>query len=211
MIYTAKWWNKGQQPDTSAAWESASKADTAATWNTSKAYQAGAEVTHQGQRYSAKWWTLAYGAPNSFRAGWSESAGVYAQLSVDSLRTKANNNPQQGAKDKLPPFIRAMQDGYAAMLCSPQFLYLKESPGSLDEFALASRLSYFLWSSMPDESLFKLARAGKLSDPAELDRQVERMLNDRTAAICGTSRRTVGRLPAGTVTDTGTIFSIWSM
>ena len=57
VIYTAKWWNKGQQPDTSAAWESASVADTAATWNTSKAYQAGAEVTYQGQRYRAKWWT----------------------------------------------------------------------------------------------------------------------------------------------------------
>lgn len=124
---------------------------------------------------------LAYGAPNSFRAGWSESAGVYARLSVDSLRAKTNNQ-QQSPKDKLPPFIRAMQDGYAAMLCSPQFLYLKESPGRLDEFALASRLSYFLWSSMPDESLFELARAGKLSDPAELDRQVERMLKDPKAA-----------------------------
>lgn len=57
VIYTAKWWNKGQQPDTSAAWKSASKADTAVTWNTSKAYQAGAEVMYQGQRYRAKWWS----------------------------------------------------------------------------------------------------------------------------------------------------------
>lgn len=57
VIYTAKWWNKGQQPDSSSAWESASQADTTATWNTSKAYQGGAEVTYQGQRYRAKWWT----------------------------------------------------------------------------------------------------------------------------------------------------------
>ena len=124
---------------------------------------------------------LGYGAPNSFRAGWSEPGSVYAQLSVDSLRSNSNNN-QKPTKDALPPFIRAMQDGYAAMLCSPQFLYLKENPGHLDEFGIASRLSYFLWSSMPDDTLFELARAGKLSDPAELDRQVERMLRDEKAA-----------------------------
>ena len=74
-----------------------------------------------------------------------------------------------------------MKDGYAAILCSPQFLYLKESPGSLDAFGIASRLSYFLWSSMPDEKLFASARSGKLKDPEELDRQVERMLEDEKA------------------------------
>ena len=82
----------------------------------------------------------------------------------------------------MPPVIRAMQDGYAALMCSPQFLYLKEEPGALDDFALASRLSYFLWSSMPDETLLGLAGAGKLREPAELDRQVERMLRDGKAA-----------------------------
>lgn len=75
-----------------------------------------------------------------------------------------------------------MQDGYASILCSPQFLYLKEKPGPLDDFAIASRLSYFLWSSMPDAKLFELARAGKLHEPAELDRQIERMLKDPKAA-----------------------------
>ena len=76
----------------------------------------------------------------------------------------------------------AMKGAYAAMLCSPDFVYLRQEPYKLDDVAPASRLSYFLWSSMPDEPLMKLARAGELSDPAELDRQVERMLKDPKAA-----------------------------
>ena len=76
----------------------------------------------------------------------------------------------------------AMQGAYAAMLCSPDFIYLRQNPGKLDHFALASRLSYFLWSSMPDETLMDLARAGKLTDGAELERQVERMLEDPKSA-----------------------------
>ena len=80
---------------------------------------------------------------------------------------------------------QAMKGAYAAILCSPDFVYLRQNPGKLDDFALASRLSYFLWSSMPDEALMKLARAGELSDRAELDRQVERMLKDPKAAAFG--------------------------
>ena len=75
----------------------------------------------------------------------------------------------------------AIKGAYAAMLCSPDFLYLRQKPGQLDDFALASRLSYFLWSSMPDEALIDLARSGQLSDRAELRRQVERMLQDPKA------------------------------
>ena len=76
----------------------------------------------------------------------------------------------------------AMKGAYAAMLCSPDFVYLRQEPGKLDDFALASRLSYFLWSSMPDEALMELARAGKLANATELERQVERMLKDPKAA-----------------------------
>lgn len=57
IVYIAKWWNQGQQPDSSNAWESQAQPETSVTWNSGKAYQAGAEVTHQGQRYRAKWWT----------------------------------------------------------------------------------------------------------------------------------------------------------
>ena len=55
-----------------------------------------------------------------------------------------------------------MRVGLKAVLVSPHFLFLREKPGKLDDFALASRLSYFLWSSMPDEELLTLAEQGKL-------------------------------------------------
>jgi hypothetical protein len=74
-------------------------------------------------------------------------------------------------------FEQAIRVALKAALVSPDFLYLQEKPGKLDDFALASRLSYFLWSTMPDEELLKLAEADKLSQPATLRAQVERMLN----------------------------------
>ena len=122
---------------------------------------------------------FAYGQPNSFRAGWGGSGLAHSQLSVVSLQDSKQNNKKPS--DEEPLLIRAMKDGYAAILCSPQFLYLKEKPGRLDAFGIASRLSYFLWSSMPDAELFASARSGKIKDPKEMERQVERMLKDPKA------------------------------
>src|SRR5262249_13961230 len=51
----------------------------------------------------------------------------------------------------------------------------------LNDFELASRLSFFLWASMPDAELFKLAHAGKLHEPAVLEQQCRRMLRDPRA------------------------------
>jgi len=80
-------------------------------------------------------------------------------------------------------FEQAMRVGLKSVLVSPNFLFLRETtnPTKLDDFALASRLSYFLWSSMPDESLFQLAAENKLHDPDVLRQQVERLLNDPKA------------------------------
>src|SRR5207248_7289024 len=75
-------------------------------------------------------------------------------------------------------FEQAMRVGYKAVLVSPHFLFLRERPGKLDDYALASRLSYFLWSSMPDEELLGLAEQGKLNQPDALRKQVERLLKD---------------------------------
>lgn len=72
--------------------------------------------------------------------------------------------------------LEALQLGCQAVLCSPGFLYLNLGEGELNDFALASRLSYFLWSSSPDETLLKLAATGALK--ADLSRQVTRMLAD---------------------------------
>lgn len=75
--------------------------------------------------------------------------------------------------------LKALKLGLRAVLCSPGFLYLHENEGELDDNALASRLSYFLWSCMPDDELTALAAAGKLREPKALAAQAERLLADR--------------------------------
>lgn len=74
------------------------------------------------------------------------------------------------------PFEAALRAGYKAVLASPKFLYFREPVGPLDDYALASRLAYFLWSTMPDEELLRLAARDELKQPAVLKAQVERML-----------------------------------
>lgn len=76
---------------------------------------------------------------------------------------------------------------FAAMMASIDFLYIREKPGELDAFALASRLSYFFWSTMPDDELLKLAASGELKKPSVLRRQVSRLLNDRRSQRFSTS------------------------
>jgi hypothetical protein len=80
-------------------------------------------------------------------------------------------------------FEQAVRVGLKAVLVSPGFLFLQEKGAlpRLDDFALASRLSYFLWSSMPDEALLQLAGENRLHEPAVLREQVERLLKDPRA------------------------------
>ncbi|HSI35827.1 MAG TPA: DUF1592 domain-containing protein, partial [Tepidisphaeraceae bacterium] len=75
-------------------------------------------------------------------------------------------------------FETAMRFAYRAALCSPDFLYLIEPSDKLDDYAVATRLSYFLWASMPDDRLTKLAADGKLRDAQTLYGEVERMFKD---------------------------------
>lgn len=75
----------------------------------------------------------------------------------------------------------ALRRAYKAILTSPEFLFLREAPGQLDNYALASRLSYFLWSTMPDEELLRVAAQGNLHDPATLRAQTERLLANARA------------------------------
>jgi hypothetical protein len=94
---------------------------------------------------------------------------------------------QLRAKEELD-HDRAIRTMLARILLAPAFLYraeptLGEPPGivPLNDWQLASRLSYFLWSSMPDEPLRRAAAEGRLRDPAELERQARRMLLDPKA------------------------------
>ncbi|WP_254509797.1 DUF1592 domain-containing protein [Anatilimnocola floriformis] len=79
----------------------------------------------------------------------------------------------------------AIRVGLAAVLTSPKFIYLfepsSESRRELTDHELACRLSYFLWSSMPDDELFQLAAAGKLRDPKTLAAETSRLLKHKNS------------------------------
>lgn len=130
-------------------------------------------------------------------AGQTEEACVTAF--VDDFGMRAFRRPlRPDERDRLtaiyriPSFDLTEKVGMIveAVLQSPQFLYLDETDGetvaegvvALDDFAVAQRLSYFLWNTMPDDTLFAAAQAGRLSDPGELRAQAERMIADPRAA-----------------------------
>jgi mono/diheme cytochrome c family protein len=94
-----------------------------------------------------------------------------------------------GAGDETTPFEHRIAAAAAAVIASPRFLFRIEDAAEpqepqpneslavpVDEFSLASRLSYFLWSTMPDDELFTLAAEGRLRQ--ELDAQVARLIAD---------------------------------
>lgn len=84
-------------------------------------------------------------------------------MDVISLATKSGSD-----------FANAMLAGYTAVLCSPKFVCFEETPGHLENAALASRLSSFLWNSGPDDEL----RRADLTRPEVLREQTDRLLND---------------------------------
>lgn len=92
---------------------------------------------------------------------------------VEFIQAKIREGEAQGI---------AIKQGLAAILTSPRFLYLDEGDedvgAELAPHELATRLSYFLWSTMPDDELLASAVSGQLLHPKELSRQVQRMLED---------------------------------
>ena len=79
-------------------------------------------------------------------------------------------------------FDRGIERLVAAVLVSPDFLYRTIRGNALTDYELATRLSFFLWNTAPDEELFALAASGKLRTPAVLDGQVTRLLADPKAS-----------------------------
>ncbi|MGB0598841.1 MAG: DUF1592 domain-containing protein [Rubripirellula sp.] len=114
----------------------------------------------------------------------------YSQFVIDSIESEID-------------FTEAMKSVAAATIASPRFLYLYDhqksapsddatatddssrlgtsdgDPQTIDDIELASRLSFFLWGSLPDEILLSLAAAGKLSQPEVLNEQIDRLLKDK--------------------------------
>ncbi len=79
-------------------------------------------------------------------------------------------------------FGESMVAGYTGVLCSPGFLYFQGKPGRLDGWAVAERLSYFLWNSCPDEMLRQRASREELQDPSVLRKETDRLLDDPRSA-----------------------------
>ena len=92
-------------------------------------------------------------------------------------------------------FEQGIETALRYLLVSPDFIFRTEADAAestardyrISDVELASRLSFFLWSSIPDDELLELAARGKLSDPAVLDAQVRRMLADRRSGALVTN------------------------
>jgi Protein of unknown function (DUF1592)/Protein of unknown function (DUF1588)/Protein of unknown function (DUF1585)/Protein of unknown function (DUF1587)/Planctomycete cytochrome C/Protein of unknown function (DUF1595) len=119
--------------------------------------------------------------PRAFRGPVPESV---AKMHVDRVHKKL---------DEKQSFFDAMAYGYKSILSSPRFLVFAEpdsiteslagnlrSP-KLDDYAIANRLAYFLWSGPPDEALLAVAARGELTKPAVLRKEVDRLLDDPKA------------------------------
>ena len=114
-------------------------------------------------------------APRAYRRPVSQAEVARLAQFVDSVMKSGGS------------FLEGVQTAMQAVLCSPHFLFRWEldpaavKPGQtreLNGFEVASRLSYFLWSSMPDGELFNLAANGELLKSGALEKQVDRMLKD---------------------------------
>ena len=136
-------------------------------------------------------WTRLFGQPSE-----GEDVRNAVRESLRGLLTHAFRRPVSGALleryvdhalgrfESGGTFADGMKAAASAALASPRFLYLYERAGSgegaerVDDFELASRLSFFLWGSIPDRGLLDLAAEGRLHEPAVLRQQVDRMLQD---------------------------------
>ena len=115
------------------------------------------------------------------RAVTAEDVNELMQYYQDGIKTGPSTGPGQGS------FEAGVRSAVTGLLASPFFLYRGEHipaglrPGqtyAISDVELASKLSFFLWNTIPDDELLQLAIDGKLKDPAVLDRQVKRMLAD---------------------------------
>ncbi len=118
----------------------------------------------------------------------------YARQVLERFMHRAFRRPASAAQvrpfltyfDRLqessPTFEAAMRETLAMVLTSPEFIYIiepaRQGKRHLDDWEIASRLSYFLWSSMPDEKLFAVCASGGLSDTDQLSRVAATMLDD---------------------------------
>jgi Protein of unknown function (DUF1592)/Protein of unknown function (DUF1588)/Protein of unknown function (DUF1585)/Protein of unknown function (DUF1587)/Protein of unknown function (DUF1595) len=110
--------------------------------------------------------------------------GFLKDADIQTLMTFYTSGRSEGS------FENGIQSALERILVSPRFLYRIEAPPAIptdgnyriSELELASRVSFFLWSSIPDDQLLTLATNGRLREPAVLEQQVKRMLSDSRAS-----------------------------
>lgn len=152
--------------------------------------------------------TFASWPPPSHRQLVGDSEKPDARELLNSFMTRAYRRPVTATEldqqlqlfrvleQRSDSFEATIRETFASVLVSPHFLYRVESrpdtgqpntkASAISSYELASRLSYFLWSSMPDDRLFALAKANRLHDPQVLDDEVSRMLaNPRAKQFAG--------------------------
>ena len=133
------------------------------------------------------------------RPGWLKSKSAAARKNIESFAARAFRRPVEKveadalmglfeqATKRGESFETAVKHALKAVLVSPHFLFRIEKdrgvpePYRLNDYELASRLSYFLWSSMPDAELFAQAAKNQLHESATLEAQVKRMLRNPKA------------------------------
>ena len=143
-------------------------------------------ITEQEQRRREEYWSAEVGNVDQVRSGLEKLARRAFRRPVSSAELDGYVGivkAELAANEKFPDAVKA---GMTAILCSKSFLFLAEGDEDanrlkLNDWEIACRLSYLLWSTMPDDELFVLAEQGKLRDKAELGRQVQRMLADPRA------------------------------
>jgi hypothetical protein len=130
-------------------------------------YRNGAKVAYEFAPADAKaslQSAIATFATRAFRRSLeADESAAFATLATDAVAAGAS-------------FEDALRVGLRAVLTAPQFLLFEEQPGTLNDVALATRLSYFLWNSAPDDELLAAAASHQLTKPAVLTAQTERLL-----------------------------------
>jgi hypothetical protein len=140
-------------------------------------------ITEQEKARRAEYWPAEQGSLEQVRAGLGRMArrSFRRPVSAEELeRYVAVVHAELAAGEQ---FSDAVKAGMLGILCSKSFLFIAEGDQeaerhSVNDWEIATRLSYLLWGTMPDDELFSLAEKGRLLDREELSRQVTRMLAD---------------------------------
>lgn len=143
-------------------------------------------VSDQEQRRRDEYWPAESGSLEHVRSGLEKLARRAFRRPVTADEVEGHVALVKAELDAGEAFPAAVKTGMVSILCSKNFLFLAEGDDdaqrdTLDDWELASRLSYLLWNTMPDDELFAVAEQGRLRDRSELQRQADRMLADPRA------------------------------